>query len=416
MKDRVIFMLTLMLCSLLVIAPVQIAASTPEAIYVLPIKGDISPGEAGFVARVLKDAEKSNSAVLIEIDTFGGRVDAATEIRDLIIRMKMPVVVYVQNRAWSAGALITLAAPHIAMYPGSSIGAAEPQPTDEKTVSALRAEFESTAEVYGRDPQIAAAMVDINVEIPGLVSSEQILALSAHQALELGYADLITSSRDEVLKEFGLDELPIIQYYPNWAERVASFLTGPLMSSLLLAIGFLGIIFEVMSPGWGVSGTVGVIALVLFFGGRLVIGLAGLEVIILFIVGLGLIAVEVFVVPGFGIVGILGIIALFVSLFLAFGSITSALWSIVLALLISILVIVLFWRRFTQSRVWRRLVLEHREDKESGYKGTPTYNDLVGKRGVTVTPLRPSGTALIEGQRYSVVSDGGFIKTMFLLK
>ena len=138
--------------------------------------------------------------------------------------------------------------------------------------------------------------------------------------------------------------------------------------------------------------------------------MAGLEVIILFIVGLGLIAVEVFVVPGFGIVGILGIIALFVSLFLAFGSITSALWSIVLALLISILVIVLFWRRFTQSRVWRRLVLEHREDKESGYKGTPTYNDLVGKRGVTVTPLRPSGTALIEGQRYSVVSDGGFIK------
>ena len=398
------------LTAILMVLLVTCAASAAQVVYSIPIQGEIEPGLADFVARALATAERENAVLLIEVNTFGGRVDAATEIKDMLVRANVPVIAYVSERAWSAGALITLAAPRIVMAPGSSIGAAEPRPMDEKTVSALRAEFESTAERTGRDKKIAAAMVDADVAIEGLVEKGKILTLSAREALDYGYADLIAANRQTVLLHFGYDDYELIQLTPHWAERIARFLTNSTVSSLLLTLGFLGLVFEITSPGWGVPGTGGIIALLLFFGGRYVTGLAGFEEIGLFILGLLLLALEIFVIPGFGLAGILGIIGMISSIILSFGNVQAALTSLFIALSVSIVAFALLWKRIKKSKVWQRLILSHTESKEEDYEGTPSGpQKLVGKEGTALTPLRPSGTVIIDNERYDVVSEGGFV-------
>ncbi len=407
--NTLIFAVVVLLLALSLVYHPAAAAPSPEKVFVLPIQGAIEPGLTAFVSRILREAEESNAAVVIKVNTFGGRVDAATDIRDLIMRMDMPVIAYVSERAWSAGALIAMAAPKVAMAPGSSIGAAEPVPMDEKTVSALKAEFEATAERAGRDPQVAAAMVDADIAIEGVVESGKILTLRAGLALELGVADILANNLDEVLEYFELAGLPVEEKTPNWSEVLARWITEPTISSLLLTIGFIGLIYEVTTMDWGVPGTAGLIALVLFFGGHMVAGLAGWETVILFLVGMVLLMVEIFILPGFGIAGALGLIGILASIGLAFGSVLSALTSLSIALFAAVLFILIFWKRFTRSGAWRKLVLSAKEDKELGYRGPKVYTDLVGKQGISLTPLRPSGTVVIDGERHDVVSDGGFL-------
>ncbi|HOB40079.1 MAG: NfeD family protein [Limnochordia bacterium] len=386
------------------------AAAAAPTVYSLPIQGEIEPGLAVFVARGLALAERNDGVVLLEINTFGGRVDAATEIKDLIFRSKVPVIAYVSERAWSAGALIALAAPKIAMAPGSSMGAAEPRPMEEKTVSALRAEFEAAAERWGRDRRLAAAMVDASVVVEGLSEAGKILTLSAQDALDYGMADLMAGSVHEALVLSGYDVYELVELKPHWAENIARFLTNSTISSLLLTLGFLGLIFEITTPGWGVPGTAGLICLGLFFGGRYVAGLLGWEAILLFLVGLLLLLLELFVIPGFGIAGILGILGVFGSIILAFGDLQTALINLSIVLVVTIAAVILLWKRLSQSRLWKRLVLSHSESPQAGYRAPADLSHLVGKQGVAITPLRPSGTCVIDGQRYDVVSDGGFVK------
>ena len=386
------------------------AAAAAPTVYSLPIQGEIEPGLAVFVARGLALAERNDGVVLLEINTFGGRVDAATEIKDLIFRSKVPVIAYVSERAWSAGALIALAAPKIAMAPGSSMGAAEPRPMEEKTVSALRAEFEAAAERWGRDRRLAAAMVDASVVVEGLSEAGKIFTLSAQDALDYGMADLMAGSVHEALVLSGYDVYELVELKPHWAENIARFLTNSTISSLLLTLGFLGLIFEITTPGWGVPGTAGLICLGLFFGGRYVAGLLGWEAILLFLVGLLLLLLELFVIPGFGIAGILGILGVFGSIILAFGDLQTALINLSIVLVVTIAAVILLWKRLSQSRLWKRLVLSHSESPQAGYRAPADLSHLVGKQGVAITPLRPSGTCVIDGQRYDVVSDGGFVK------
>ncbi len=393
-----------------------LATAAPVPVYVLPIHGEIEPGLAAFVARGLTLAERNDGLVLLEINTFGGRVDAATEIKDFLVKAKVPVIAYVSERAWSAGALITLAAPHIAMAPGSSVGAAEPRPIEEKTVSALRAEFESTASRNGRDPRLAAAMVDADVAIEDLVGKGKILSLSAEDALKWELSDVTAGSSHEVLIHFGYSSYELVRLKPHWAESVARFLTNSTVSSLLLTLGFLGLIVEITTPGWGVPGTGGVISLALFFGGRYIVGLAGFEEIGLFIIGLLLLLLEIFVIPGFGITGILGIIAVAASILLVFGDFRLAVMSLVIALSVSIAALILLWRRLGRTRFWQRLVLSQTGSKEEGYQTGLDHHGLLGQRGRTLTPLRPAGTLVIGEERYDVISEGGFIAANVLVE
>ncbi len=395
-----------LLCLVVVLSS---GAAAAPVVYRLPIQGEIEPGLAAFVARGLALAERSNGAILLDINTFGGRVDAATEIKDLIFRAKVPVIAYVSERAWSAGALIALAAPKIAMAPGSSMGAAEPRPMEEKTVSALRAEFEAAAERWGRDRRLAGAMVDASIVIEGVSEEGKILTLSAHDALEYGMADLVAPSIHQALTELGYETYELVELKPHWAEHIARFVTQSTISSLLLTLGFLGLVFEVTTPGWGVPGTTGLICLALFFGGRYIAGLMGWEVILLFVAGLILILLELFVIPGFGLAGILGLLGVFGSVILAFGDLQTALINLSVVLVVTIAAVVLLWRRITNSRLWQRIVLSHSETPQAGYRAPADFRHLVGKQGMAITPLRPAGTCVIDGQRYDVVSDGGFV-------
>lgn len=379
-------------------------------IQVIPIRGTIEWGLAGFVRRAVHDAENQNAtAILLEINTFGGRVDAATEIRDVLLGSGVPVVAFVTERAWSAGALIAMASDHLVMAPGASIGAAEPRPAEEKTISAVRAEFEATAQGRGRDPQVAAAMVDKDISIEGLVAEGKILTLSANKAEAIGFIDFVASNRREVLQRLGYGDQGTYELRATLAERAAGFLTLPGVSSVLLILGFAGLIFEIVTPGFGVPGTVGIISLVLFFGGRMVVGLAGWEVAVLFVLGTILLLTEVFLIPGFGLAGILGLGAIFASIILSYATAEAGIVSLSIALGATVLVVALGWRYIRRSSAWQRLVLSTRIDREGGYTAPTSHPDLVGKIGKAQTPLRPSGIVEIEGQRVDAVTEGGFI-------
>lgn len=382
-------------------------------VWIIKIHGDIDLGLASYVARSTEEAIEAKAAlIIIEINTFGGRVDAATEIRDTLLRSGIATAAWITERAWSAGALISLSADSIWMSPGASIGAAEPRPMDEKTVSALRAEFESMAERVGRDPLIAAAMVDKNVEVPGVSRSGEILTLSARRAEELGYAEGIVSDRADLLYALGVSGRVVHESDINWAERTARFLTAPIISEILLSLAFLGLIAEVTSPGFGVPGIAGLASLLLFFGGRMIVGLVGWEVILLFIIGLVLIALELLVIPGFGITGILGIAALFASMALTYGGIEAAIQSLGIVLLITIVGGWLIWRFGKRTGLWRRLILTDVSggaDSTGAQSSTGARMDLLGKEGRSLTVLRPAGVVLIDGERIDAVSEGSYI-------
>lgn len=408
-------------------APAQGQGPRP-VVYLLPIEGMIDLGLAPFVQRVLDEATGVRAgAVVLEINTFGGRVDAAVVIRDALLRSQVRTVAFVNKRAISAGALISLAATTIAMSDGGTIGAATPvelggpggaaQPVAEKTVSYVRKEFRATAESRGRPPLLAEAMVDADVEIPGLIGKGKLLTLTTEEALKHKLADFRADSVEAVLERLGLGGAEIRRATPTWAESVLRFLTHPVVSSLLMTIGILGIIVELRTPGFGVPGAVGIGSLALFFWGHWLVRLVGWEELLLVGAGVILLAIELFVTPGFGATGVLGIAALVGGLGLSLVG-AGATWAVIIAamgrvavsLLLAIVAALILLRFLPRLPFGRRLVLETELTAREGFASAPeTDRAWLGKRGTTASPLRPAGIADIEGERVDVVSDGDFI-------
>lgn len=378
---------------------------------VLSLEGTIDHGLARYVERGLALAGRRQAAlVLVEIDTFGGLLDAAIQIRDRLLGAPMPVAALVHGRAWSAGALIALAASPLAMSPGSSIGAAEPRPADTKTIAAVRSEFEATARARGRPAHLAAAMVDAQVAIPGLVEAGQLLSLEAQAALEWGVADRLVHDRDELLRELGLEDPAVERLALTPAEGLARLLTQPVVAALLLGLGLGGLVLEALTPGVGLPGLLGLTALALFLGGRMVAGLAGWEPVVLVFLGLVLLALELFVTPGFGVLGILGMAALAGGLIVAFPDPAQGLTVLLVGLLVAAVLIGLGWRRFKKTRTFTRLVLSTRQERDEGYTApTQGLARLAGAQGIARTPLRPAGTVMIQGRPVDAVSQGTFI-------
>ena len=393
-------------------------ANEKDEVYLVSIKGTIDLGLSSYVQRALEEAVLNKAkAIILEIDTFGGRVDAATQIRDKVMSLNIPSIAYVKNRAWSAGALIALSAEYILMDKSASIGAAEPRPADEKNISALRAEFTSTALSRGRSEDIAAAMVDKDVEIKGIIEKDKILTLNAEQAIKLNFVDGNASSIEEVLNFLNLKDTKIVYIYPNWAENISRFVTNPVVSPLLLSIGFLGLIIEFWTLGWGIAGSIGIISLSLFFGGHIIVGLAGFETIILFVIGLLLLLAEIFFIPGFGLAGIGGIAAVLTSIFLTFGNIAQATYSILIALGVSIIGLLLLIKYIPSTRTWRKFVLSTEQKKELGYTvGTKDLKLLNGKEGIAITPLRPSGIVEVNGKKLNALTRGEYVDSNTKIK
>ena len=398
-------------------------AQETGAVYRVPVTGVVELGLAPFIERSLAEATAAGaSALILDMDTPGGRVDAAERISDALTDATIPVYTLVNRRAYSAGALIALSTDRIYMRPGSVIGAATPvdgggEKAPEKIVSAMRSQMRALAEAAELDPEVAAAMVDEDIEIEGVVEAGKLLTLTTEEAVDLGYADEV-EDMGTLIQELGHSGATVVTATANWAERVVRFFSNPVVSPFLLTLGFLGIITEIKTPSFGLAGVAGVLSLALFFGSHMIIGLAGLEDVIIFGIGLALVGVEVFLIPGFGIFGLLGGIGIFAGLYLSMLSDLSVSADFARAgLVISttvVLIAVSAWAlirtlpgnsRLAKSGVF----LTARTDREIGYESAETRADLVGQEGRAITDLRPSGTALIGDERVDVVSESEWI-------
>lgn len=454
----------LLLVLVAVIAPAVVVSSpsssgaqadaTDGPVYLMRITGTIDLGLAPYVDRVVSDAEDDGAAaIIIEIDTPGGRLDAVIQMRDAIIDSSVPTVALVDATAYSAGALVAIASDEIYMTPGAVLGAATPvvggtgEVADEKTISAVRAAFESAAEANGRDPLVAAAMVDTRVEIDGLVTDEELLTLTVSEATEFGYADGTVADLDALLAELGLDDNELVVTDLAFAEELVRFLTNPVLAGLFLLGGFLLIIGDFFSGGLGIAALGGIGLLSIFFWGHLLAGLAGWEDIALVAVGVALIAVEVFVLPGFGVAGVLGLISLGAGAFMAmiyrdFDFVTrDDLWraglTVGFTLVASVVGIVLLVIAVSRRGVRSGLVLAtpvgggdtltqrssagwlrwfgaddrlepDRIERPDGAEHEPETS-LVGSTGTALSDLRPGGIADIDGRRVDVVTSGEYL-------
>lgn len=445
-------------------------------VYIIEVSGTIDLGLAPYVERVLGEAEDAGaSAVLVEIDTPGGRLDAVLQMRDALLDSPVRTVALVDSTAFSAGALVAISCAEIHMTPGAVMGAATPveggtgEVADEKTVSAVRSTFAATAEERGRDPQIAAAMVDPDVEVEGLVEQGDLLTLTTSEALDVGYAESSVAGRDALLDDLGLGDRRQVETSPSLAERLVRVLTSPVVASLLLTLGMLALVGDVLSGGVGVGVLAGLGLLALFFWGHMLAGLSGWEDAALVVLGLALIAVEVLVVPGFGVPGILGLMALLGGAFLAminrdFDFVTNddllragvTVGATFVAIVVGLFAVVaLVTRRSSRDGLVLRARLGSgepvtarasggwlrwfgatgrlpsdrasaerepaaegagAEDAErAGEAGEPLpvgggERSLRGATGTALSDLRPSGVADIEGERVDVVTEGDYVR------
>ena len=396
------------------------ASAQQETVYLVPVTGVIELGLAPFIARAIREAEEAGaSAVILELETPGGRVDAAQQIVKAVSQSTIPVYAFVNAHAWSAGAMIALAADSVFMGPVSSIGAATPvigagQKASEKIVSAMRGEFRALAEARGIDPRLAEAMVDESVEVEGVIEEGKLLTLTGKEAVDLGFAAAEVTSLEDLLEKVHLSGATVHTATINWAERLVRFLSHPIVAPILLSMGTLGLIIEIKTPSFGLAGLVGLTSFAAFFGSHLLIGLAGWEEVLLLGAGLIALGIEVFVVPGFGIAGAISILCIGGAVFLAlignlptWPDVVRASGVIFTAGIMVIASIYLLVKQLPARG--RGIFLMTATDRATGYIASAAREDLVGAEGVAATDLHPSGTAVFGGERLDVVSEVGFI-------
>jgi membrane-bound serine protease (ClpP class) len=389
------------------------AFAAPDApaggIVVVPISGTVDDGMAHIVERAVEQAQAEHAkAIVLDINTPGGLVSSAFDIRDALIHAGIPTVAYISERAYSAGALISLSCKTIVMAPGSSIGAAEPIPNDPKHVSALRAEFASTAHLNHRNATIAAAMVDKNVDLPAMKKSGAILSLTAEEAVRAKIADAVAPNLTTALADAHLPSGPLQYASYSFAEQLARFATSPEVSGILLSLGALGLLIELQTLH-GVAGTIGIAALAIFFGTHVYAGFSNGLVVALAIAGVLGILFELHVVPGHGVAGILGVILLGTAVVLSFGFglFLGAAQALSIAIVLTVVAFVLFTRFFPGSAFFRKITFSGTQGAD--YVASRDFRDLLGQSGFATSLLRPAGVATIDGRRVDVLTEGEFV-------
>lgn len=375
----------------------------------------------------LKAKEQKADVVLIEMNTFGGLVNFADSIRSTILDSPIKTIVYIDHNAASAGALISLASNKIYMTKGSSIGAAsvvdgKGEVMPEKYQSYMRALMRSTAEATNRDPKIAEAFVDPDIDLPELKEKGKLLTLTSREALNAGIADGEVRSLEEVLQAEGLTDATIVDHQTTWVDGVIGFLTNPAVQGFLIVLIMGGIYFEMTSPGIGLPIVVAIISALLYFTPLYIEGFAAHWEILLFIVGVILLILEIFVIPGFGIAGISGI-ALIICSF-AFSMVPNKIFDfsltepnllfrsfmlVIVSIVGAVVVSIFFGRSLLNSRAFKRLVLEDEQNSSKGYVSSVVDSSMINKEGVARTDLRPSGKVEIDGKWYDAVALGGYI-------
>ena len=406
-----LFMLTL---SFLLVIP-SLTALANAKVYHVPIEDNVEKGLLAFLERAFEEAEEQNAeAIVLEIHTPGGFVDAAEEIGKLIDQSPLRVIAFINSKAHSAGAFIALHAKEIYMSENATIGAAgiidgEGNTADKKAESAWLAAMEAAAISSGRDPLYARAMADKSIDLPQFRAPVgEFLTLTADEALQVEYSEGTANTLQEVLQKAGIEGSEVVAVEPTLAENIARIVTNPIVVPILLSIASLGLVLELYSPGFGVPGTMALSAFGLFFFGHSIAGFAGYETIIMFIIGLVMLLLEFFV-PG-GIVGIIGGALIIISLLFAGASVTHMAYSIIIAMFIAVIGMVILMKFFGKKlHVFNKLVLRDATTTEEGYVSNTNRIELIGRVGEAVTPLRPAGVIVIDHERIDVVSEGSYI-------
>ena len=410
----------------------------PDVVYRVPIEGTIDLGLPPFIKRMIDKAESENAtAIIFDINTFGGRVDAATQIKDAILGSDITTIAFINRRAISAGALISLSCEKVYMTGGGLIGAATAvdmsgKKGSEKVISFMREEMASTAEKRGRNKEIARGMVDEELNFSHLVingdsisvndiegrKDGKLISLTTEQAIKYGIADGTAETIESLMDTLSLGSLELAGSSENWSESIVRFLTNPVVASLLTTFGFLGILFELQSPGWGIPGFVGLTCLILSLSVSYIAQLATMSDMIFILVGLSLILLEMLVIPGFGIVGIGGIGFMLYGLYLLLlpevpvgeEVLGQAMDGFLIGLVGAIIGILLLGKLMIRSKFWEQLTAPSSQKKNQGFSNSQGWEDLQGELAVTDTDLHPSGWINIDNQRIFVLSEGRFIE------
>lgn len=410
MRIRKVGIVVLLAIVAIIAASLNVSAQAPPGkVYVVPIKGEINRATHNFVRDVVDDLNRKGAeAIIFEIDTYGGLVDEAIKIKDVIIGTNIPTISFVNNKAASAGVLITIASEHIVMAENAVIGSAETIPNTEKVLSMWRGVLRDTAQYRGRDSLIIEAMADKDIEIPGLVSSDKLVNLTAQEAIEYGVADILTKDYREMLSHFGYEASDIEVVDEGLQVKLAKYISNPYISTILLTLGFVGLVIEILTPGFGLGGTISIMGFALYFGGNILAGNSNWTSLILFVVGLVLLMIEG-IVPGFGLPGIGGLVFVIAGTVLAMQDLTTAVLSLSISIIITAFVAIIMVKMGFKSKLLNRIILSNRLEGKKGYLSNEAKEDMTGKEGVSLTELRPSGFATIDGEKYDVLTEGGFI-------
>jgi membrane-bound serine protease (ClpP class) len=408
-----------------------IAQSTDEQkVFVMKIDSEIDPRTNRYSELALEEAEEIDADIIIlEIDTYGGAVNDADDIRTRFLELEKPVWVFINKDAASAGALISIACDSIYMAPGASIGAATVvvgttgQAAPDKYQSYMRSIMRSTAEANGRDPKIAEAMVDQEIEIDSVTEAGKVLTFSTSEAIRHGFCEAQVKSVEEILERNGVENYVLVEFELGLSERIIKLFLNPVVSGILILIIVGGIYFELQTPGVGFPILAAIIAAVLYFVPYYLNGLAANWEIIIFFVGIVLLALEIFVIPGFGIAGVSGIVLIVGSLVLVMlnndvfdftfvngGEIVAAVLTAMAGLMASILLMFFGGVRLTQTKVFQRISLVDTQQRSDGYTSNFNQQSYLGMKGEAYTVLRPSGKILINDELKDAFTRGDYIE------
>lgn len=400
-----------------------------DKVYTFKIDKDIDPAMNRRVKLALEDAvNKEASLIIIEMDTYGGAVNDADDIRTMILESEIPIYVFINKDAASAGALISIACDSIYMAPGGSIGAAtvvngaDGAAAPDKYQSYMRSMMRSTAEAKGRDPRIAEGMVDEKIEIEGVTTTGSVITFSVSEAIKYGFCEGEYKSIDAILEAQNLQNAKILAYEEDFVDKVIAFFLSPAISGVLILIIIGGIYFELQTPGVGFPILAAIAAALLYFIPYYLNGLAENWEIIIFILGIVLLAVELFVIPGFGIFGVLGVVFILGGLvlgmlpnqdfnfdFVPASQLFGALLTVILAALASVGLVFWLTPKVNQWGAFSKITLATTQERSEGYTSSFYANTLLGKEGNVHSRLRPSGRVEIEGEIYDASSRGDFI-------
>jgi membrane-bound serine protease (ClpP class) len=400
-------------------------------VYIIEMKEEIAPPMRRKVQKGLREARENGAdLIIIHMNTYGGTLDAADSIRTMILTSSIPVWVFIDNNAASAGALISIACDSIYMRPGANIGAATVVDQTggalpDKYQSYMRSMMRSTAEAKGRDPQIAQAMVDTRIVVPGIDDSTTVITFTTSEAIKYGFCEGESENIQEILQKYGWDDTIIITQKLSGVDKIINFLINPIVSAILIMMIIGGIYFELQTPGIGFPLAVAILGAILYFAPLYLEGLAAHWEILLFIIGLILIAIEIFAIPGFGVTGIIGIILVVTGLTLSLvgnfrdipagliaQDILKAFFTVVIAAFISLIISFYGSKRLFSHPVpfLGNLALDTTQDKELGYTiADKDYSSMIGRTGFALTILRPAGKIKIEEEVFDAVAINGYI-------